>query len=147
MQETQVQSLGQEDPLEEGMSSILAWRILWTEEPGRLQSLGSHSRSWTWLSSQQAHSHVIMTGLLVWRPSSSPGDSVQSLEYVWQNHDGSVPSSWFNYHHWIAFSMLSGWPQRPALTWCLFLSSVTFHEWLTNQNAMVRKRAWFPALS
>ena len=41
MQQTQVQSLGQEDPLEKGMathSSILAWRILWTEEPGRLQS-------------------------------------------------------------------------------------------------------------
>ena len=37
--------LGQEDPLEEGMathSSIFAWRILWTEEPGRLQSTGSH---------------------------------------------------------------------------------------------------------
>ena len=42
MQETQVQSLGQEDPLEEGMathSSILAWRIPWTEGPGGLQSL------------------------------------------------------------------------------------------------------------
>ena len=39
-----VQSLGQEGPLEEGLathSSILAWRIPWTEEPGRLQSLGS----------------------------------------------------------------------------------------------------------
>ena len=37
------QSLGQEDPLEEGMathSSILAWRIPWTEKPGRLQSIG-----------------------------------------------------------------------------------------------------------
>ena len=43
MQETQVQSLGGEDPLENGMathSSILAWEILWTEKPGRLQSLG-----------------------------------------------------------------------------------------------------------
>ena len=43
MQETQVQSLGQEDPLEKGMSthsSILAWRIPWTEEPGRLHSWG-----------------------------------------------------------------------------------------------------------
>ena len=43
MQETQVQSLGQENPLEKGMathSSILAWRIPWTEEPGRLQSMG-----------------------------------------------------------------------------------------------------------
>ena len=41
----QVRSLGQEDPLEEGMaihSSILAWRIPWTEEPGGLLSIGSH---------------------------------------------------------------------------------------------------------
>ena len=41
MQETWVRSLGQEDPLEEGManhSSILPWRIPWTEEPGGLQS-------------------------------------------------------------------------------------------------------------
>ena len=41
---TQVRSLGQGDPLEEGMAthaSILAWRILWTEEPGNLQSMGS----------------------------------------------------------------------------------------------------------
>ena len=44
MQEIQVQSLGREDPLEKEMatySSILAWRIPWTEEPGRLQSVGS----------------------------------------------------------------------------------------------------------
>ena len=44
MQETWVQSLGQEDPLEEDMathSSILVWRIPWTEEPGGLQSMGS----------------------------------------------------------------------------------------------------------
>ena len=44
MQETEVQSLGQVDPLEEGMttySSILVQRIPWTEEPGRLQSIGS----------------------------------------------------------------------------------------------------------
>ena len=43
IQETQVQSLGQEDPLERGMAShasILAWRIPWTEEPGRLQFMG-----------------------------------------------------------------------------------------------------------
>ena len=43
MQETWVWSLGQEDHLEKEMamhSSILAWEILWTEEPGRLQSMG-----------------------------------------------------------------------------------------------------------
>ena len=43
-QEMRVQSMGQEDPLEEEMttcSSILAWKIQWTEEPGGLQSMGS----------------------------------------------------------------------------------------------------------
>ena len=44
MQKTLVQSLGQEDPLDKGMathSSILAWKIPWMEEPGRLQTMGS----------------------------------------------------------------------------------------------------------
>ena len=43
-QKTQIQSLSQEDPLEKGLgthSNILAWRIPWTEEPSRLQSMGS----------------------------------------------------------------------------------------------------------
>ena len=46
MQETQVRSTGQEDPLKQGLaahSSTLAWRISWTEEPGGLQSLASES--------------------------------------------------------------------------------------------------------
>ena len=44
MRETQIRSLGQEDPLEKEMathSSTLAWKIPWTEKPGRLQSMGS----------------------------------------------------------------------------------------------------------
>ena len=48
MQETQVRFLGWEDPLEKEMathSSILAWRIAWTEEPGRLQSMRLKSRT------------------------------------------------------------------------------------------------------
>ena len=48
MQETQVQSLGREDPLEKAMAShysTLACRIPWREEPGRLQSMGSQSRT------------------------------------------------------------------------------------------------------
>ena len=47
-EETQVQGLGQEDPLEEGTathSSILAWKIPWTEEPGGLQSIGLRSQT------------------------------------------------------------------------------------------------------
>ena len=44
VQEMWVQSLGQDDPLEKGMatrSNILAWRVPWTQKPGRLQSMGS----------------------------------------------------------------------------------------------------------
>ena len=55
MQETQVQSLGWEDPLEKEMathSSILAWKITWTEESGGLQSMGSQ-KSQTWLSTKE----------------------------------------------------------------------------------------------
>ena len=51
MWETQVRSLGQEDPLEKGMathSSILAWRIPWTEEPGGLQSMGLRRAGHDW---------------------------------------------------------------------------------------------------
>ena len=48
MLETQVQSLGREDPLEKEMathSTVLAWKIPWTEEPGGLQSVGSQSQT------------------------------------------------------------------------------------------------------
>ena len=58
----QVKSLGQEDPLEEGMatqSSILAWRIPWTEEPSGLQSMGSqrvgHDRATNTYKYKNAH--------------------------------------------------------------------------------------------
>ena len=53
MQETQVQSLDQEDPLEKEMashSSILAWRIHWTEEPGGLQSMVSQRVRHDWVN-------------------------------------------------------------------------------------------------
>ena len=57
MQETWVQFLGLEDPLEEKMathSSILAWKIPWTEEPGGLQSIGLHR-----VQHDLARTHVI----------------------------------------------------------------------------------------
>ena len=66
MQETQemgVRSLGQKDPLEEGIathSSILAWRIPWAEEPGRLQSIGLHRVGHDW--SDLAHMHIVGNG-------------------------------------------------------------------------------------
>ena len=63
MWETWVQFLGWEDPLEEGMAthpSTLAWRILWTEKPGRLQSLGSQRVGHHWVTKHSTqHSHYI----------------------------------------------------------------------------------------
>ena len=53
MQETQVQSLGGEDPLEEEMathSNILTWKIPWMEEPGGQQSMGSQKDGYNWVS-------------------------------------------------------------------------------------------------
>ena len=53
IQETGVWALGREDPLEKGMAahySILAWRISWTEEPGRLQSVGSQRVRHDWVT-------------------------------------------------------------------------------------------------
>ena len=61
MQETQVRSLGREDPLEEEMmahSNILAWEIPWTEDTGTLQAVGSREPDMTWRLSTHAHRRV-----------------------------------------------------------------------------------------
>ena len=68
MRETWVQSLGQEDPLEKEMathSSIFAWRIPWTEEPGVLQSTGSQRVGRDWATSLSLQSNK-SAGLLRW---------------------------------------------------------------------------------
>ena len=60
-QETQVQSLGQEDPLEKERatySSVLAWEIPWTEEPGRLQSMGSQELDMIYLVDSSSSSII-----------------------------------------------------------------------------------------
>ena len=59
--ETCVRSLGQKDPLEEGMvtcSSILAWRILWIEEHGGLRSMGLQRVRHGWVTNTQTHTHT-----------------------------------------------------------------------------------------
>ena len=66
MWETQVQSLGWEDPLEKEMathSSILAWKIPWTEDPGRLQSVGSQRVGHDWVTSLHFH----LSELAMWK--------------------------------------------------------------------------------
>ena len=62
MQETQVQSLGWEDPMEKEManlSSILAWRIPWTEKPGGLQSMGSQRVGYDSVTNTQIHNNLM----------------------------------------------------------------------------------------
>ena len=70
MQETWVQSLGWEDPLKKEMSthsSILAWRIPWTEEPGWLQSMGSqrvgHNQATKHINKTSIHSYALTTSI------------------------------------------------------------------------------------
>ena len=61
MRETQVQSLGREDPLEEEMAthfSILAWRISWTEEPGGLHSMGLQGVGPDWATNTDKKMHL-----------------------------------------------------------------------------------------
>ena len=70
MWETRVRSLGQEDPLEKEMaihSSTIAWKIPWTEEPGRLQPMElqrvGHTTEWLYLLSQIGSEHFIFQPL------------------------------------------------------------------------------------
>ena len=106
MQETWVQSLGWEDPLEEGMathSSILDWRIPWTEEPGGLLSM--RSQIWTSLSDQAQHNKC----LAAWRISAAFIRGKRPvIPSVW-------PSAWLSYgqwSHWLTTSS-SEWVWSP----------------------------------
>ena len=74
MQQVLVRSLGQENPLEKGMatlSSNLAWRIPWTEEPGRLQSM--------WL---QRVRHDLMTTATLWILKTVLGEVLRTLVFI-----------------------------------------------------------------
>ena len=79
LQEMWVWSLGREDPLEEGMATypnMLAWRILWTEEPGGLQSMGSQRVRHDW--SNLAHT---LTHRKVWPLSLSPSELLSQVAH------------------------------------------------------------------
>ena len=84
IQEAQVQSLGQEDPLEKGMatlSSMLAWKFPWIEEPGRLESMGSQRMGCNWAYVGRLNSKCAGTraSSVVKNLHASAGDAVQSL--------------------------------------------------------------------
>ena len=100
MQETRVPPLDGEDPLKKGMkthSSILAWDIPWTEEPGRLPSMGL--QSWTRLSMQ------------------APGLIIRSSS--WHSEAGPKAPSW-TFLAWIPFCQILGTLHHFLLRWCIF---------------------------
>ena len=107
MQELQVQSLGQEDPLEEGMathSSVLAWRIPWTEEPGRLQSTGSQRVRHDWIDLAQA----LVIRRLSWIIPVGPIRDPQEERTQTQRRGGAV------------------WPRRQREIWrCSILKEIS----------------------
>ena len=82
MQETRVQSLSQEDPLEKDMathSSILAWRIPWTEESGGPQSMGSQRDGHNLVTKQQQSQRLSSTPSTVHTGTSQVAQTVESF--------------------------------------------------------------------
>ena len=102
MWETQVLPLGWEDLLEKEMatdSNILAWKIPWTEEPGRLQSLGSQRVGHDWPANTHTHTSLIYNNLaMINQPHCVRDDffPVVSLRWVLKPLPGSSSSFWYN---------------------------------------------------
>ena len=70
MWETQIQSLGWKDPLEKKIathSSILAWRISWTEEPGKLETMDLQRVGYDWMTNTKIRLAVFFVSLLILR--------------------------------------------------------------------------------
>ena len=129
MQETQVRSLGQEDALEESMathSSVLTWRIPWTEEPGGLQSMGSQRVrcGWSDLALMCAEG---WTNRALGRWLAGGSSMLISIAIVISHHHHH-----HHYHFWLSF-MCRHWvlcfsamswhsiPHGPSSAGCLFL--------------------------
>ena len=146
MQETQemwVQSLGQEDPLEEEMathSSILAWRIPWTKEPGRLQSMGSQESDMAWRLNHYHHSQLKFCSRLwpwsrKWQPTPVllPGKlhgqrTLQAAVHGVTKSQARLS----NWAHWLTFKIVSAAgfePKQPEIV--TFIPSLTLFTMLT----------------
>ena len=91
IRETWTQSLSWEDPLKKGMatlSSILAWRIPWTEEPGRLQSMGSQRVEHDWATNTYIHISLIQVHML-WIERLEK-DEVKWFQIIWSLHSRTI---------------------------------------------------------
>ena len=134
MQETRVRSLGWEDPLEKEMvthSSILAWRIPWTEEPGRLQSTGSQRVGHDWATSLSLFHFMPslscgMWDLVPW-PRIEPGAPTLGRWSFSQWTNREAPARW----------ILNLWTSREV---CLF-ASLLFYFWEKAESLQSSKQA------
>ena len=125
MWETRVQCLGQETPLEKEMathSSILAWRITWREEPGRLQSMGSQRVGHGWVTSLQTakdrrtvqrHTEPINTP----KPTTGHHTALQrdKIQLHWPEHRHTFPQPG-KPHRMLTRPRPWGQPPQPRLT-------------------------------
>ena len=110
MRETQVWSLGREDTLEKMAthSSTLAWKIPWTEEPGRLQSMGSKRVGHDWATSLRFH--------FTDEPTSRTAMEMQTWKQTYNKHLKSDGVSLFSFH-WNRMVSLCFWSTtNPLLT-------------------------------
>ena len=125
MQQTWVWSLGWEDPLEKEMatpSSILAWRISWTEEPGRLQSMGSQRVGHTWVFTFR----ILSTSL---HPPSFWSFELKSLLWTW------------NTKYFAPLSIIHTLAQALEIHHCLSLHRMLSHVWLFVDSCAVAHQA------
>ena len=87
MQETEVRSLGAEDPLEKEMAthfSTFAWEIPWTEEPDGLQSMGSQKRGHDLATEPQQHTHVYVCAPVCAQPHTQNATGVTAFcSFAW----------------------------------------------------------------
>ena len=137
VQETQVQSLGREDPLEKGMAthpSFLACRVPWTEAPGGLQSVGLQRVRHHW-ASEHTHTHLLLWGWLLLR-----GDTVSCLLLIswWDTLRRGDELCGFNSHTHV--SALDGRYLRPLATKAL---SVTIDKMI--ETILPKDPTLFPA--
>ena len=115
MQETWVWSLDWEDPMEEGLathSSILAWRIPWTEEPGGLQSVGWQRARHNWVTN--THTHTLKSYCSVQRGlvKTQNADPTTPYRFVWNDFlmdEVSIGAKWQRVDcagpHWSALTI------------------------------------------
>ena len=138
-QETWIQSLGRQDPLEKGMAthpSILAWRIIWTEEPGGLQSMGSESQTRLSASTRahtHTHTHTHISSLLGSLSESLRCPVLYSCTTLWYYH---LLKDFFLILHEICYNIVS------ALCFLIFFATRPVGSLFFYQGSNSRPLHW-----